>query len=268
MTPERQEHLNEVAIACTFDDNLRGSGNSHLIWSGLSIFIGIIQIKANNLWGLINLGFGLGLLGSGLYLRRARDPKVIKISAVALAGLAVWNLGGIALMAMGITRVFFGFHVLVAGIMQAIGAYSTWQSYEAYVLVHEKLQDSDAHSVREALRELQNTNPKKSAEIVEMRYEKFSEATVVIRLRTFEDGIITAYFKEALGRLKEPRAAFWNRQDIRVDNVEGKMLSSKKKVTLHVGPEELKKVEISSEMLERLETTLSGMRLASSSVSG
>ena len=95
--PQRVEQLSVAAAFCLFDNRLRASGNSSIVWGMLNLLVGGAIVAANDRWGLVSLLFGVGLIGAGIYERRVRDPKVIILSAATLAGLALWDFALIGL---------------------------------------------------------------------------------------------------------------------------------------------------------------------------
>jgi hypothetical protein len=157
--PQRVEQLTMAGSFCLFDQKLRSSGNSSIIWGLLNLLIGSALIAANDVWGAVSLFLGLGLVAAGVYERKVRDPKVIIISATTLAVLAIWNFALIGLAAMGKVHLLIGGRTLFWAIAQAWGAFATWKTYSTYKMLQEKSNPLLVQQVRGYIEEVNKAKP-------------------------------------------------------------------------------------------------------------
>src|SRR5579859_3445721 len=155
--PARLERMRFAASYCLFDNQLRSSGTSSIVWGVLNAIVGGLILAANDSWGAVSLLLGIGLIAAGIYEKKVRDPKVIVISAATLAALALWNFALIALAAMGQVQLALGGRTLYWAIAQAWGAYATWKTYSTYKMLHEKCDPLTVEQVRGYVEELRKT---------------------------------------------------------------------------------------------------------------
>lgn len=125
----RIEKLNVAAALHQFDKSLNRSAWESLGWGAFSALIGWAQLARNARFGWVNLIFGGLLMVVGLYEKRVREARVIKVSAATLAFLGLWNLTGFIMAIMEQSRVVG--HAWVAA-LQLFGAWTTYKSYSQY----------------------------------------------------------------------------------------------------------------------------------------
>jgi len=262
---QRIQRLTTAAAFCLFDTKLTSSGNSSLIWGALNLLIGGLLIAANDLWGAVSLLLGFGLVVSGLYEKKVRDPKVVIVSAATLAALALWNFTLIGLSAMGKTRLVFGGRTLFWAIVQAIGAYSTWKTYAIYKALREQVDDSTVQEVRSYIDELSKAKPAQTLDLVEFDANAgFKEGTKRYRLKPVEDMYVIARYKSQVGSTKLEEVTFVPRNEVTITAEGEKFMSKKIKATVRVGPTLVSKVSITPEMAARIDPTLQAMSLGAS----
>jgi len=250
--PQRLEQLNVAGAFCLFDNKLRSSGKGSIIWGALNLLIGGVLVARNEDLGFVTVVLGLALIIAGIYERRVRDPKVIIVSAVTLAVLAIWNFTLIGLAAMGRVELALGGRTLFWAIAQTFGAYATWKTYSTYKMLLEKADPLTLQQVREYIEEL---NRAKAEHLDLIQFEVnagFTEGTKRYRLKPMENLYLVARYKSQLGSLKLEDVSFAPRSDVTVI-VEGeKWMSKKMKATVQLGSQKLDKVSITPDMVSRI----------------
>lgn len=250
--PQRLEQLNVAGAFCLFDNKLRSSGKGSIIWGALNLLIGGVLVARNEDLGFVSVVLGLALIIAGIYERRVRDPKVIIVSAVTLAVLAIWNFTLIGLAAMGRVELALGGRTLFWAIAQTFGAYATWKTYSTYKMLLEKADPLTLQQVREYIEEL---NRAKAERLDLIQFEVnagFTEGTKRYRLKPMENLYLVARYKSQLGSLKLEDVSFAPRSDVTVI-VEGeKWMSKKMKATVQLGSQKLDKVSITPDMVSRI----------------
>ena len=250
--PQRLEQLNVAGAFCLFDNKLRSSGKGSIIWGALNLLIGGVLVARNEDLGFVSVVLGLALIIAGIYERRVRDPKVIIVSAVTLAVLAIWNFTLIGLAAMGRVELALGGRTLFWAIAQTFGAYATWKTYSTYKMLLEKADPLTLQQVREYIEEL---NRAKAEHLDLIQFEVnagFAEGTKRYRLKPMENLYLVARYKSQLGSLKLEDVSFAPRSDVTVI-VEGeKWMSKKMKATVQLGSQKLDKVSIIPDMVSRI----------------
>ena len=250
--PQRLEQLNVAGAFCLFDNKLRSSGKGSIIWGALNLLIGGVLVARNEDLGFVSVVLGLALIIAGIYERRVRDPKVIIVSAVTLAVLAIWNFTLIGLAAMGRVELALGGRTLFWAIAQTFGAYATWKTYSTYKMLLEKADPLTLQQVREYIEEL---NRAKAEHLDLIQFEVnagFTEGTKRYRLKPMENLYLVARYRSQLGSLKLEEVSFVPRSDVTVI-VEGeKWMSKKMKATVQLGSQKLDKVSITPDMVSRI----------------
>ena len=210
-------------------------------------------MAAHNKWGAVSLILGLALIAAGVYQRKVRDPKVITISAITLAALALWNFALIALAAMGKVHLALGGRTLFWAIAQGWGAYATWATYSNYKMLLEKSDPLTVQQVREHLDELNKAKPAQSMDLIQFDVNSgFVAGVKRYRLKLVEDFYLVARYKSQFGSLKLEEVGFVPRSEVTLD-LEGQKWTSKKiKATVQLGPLKLDKVTITPEMASRI----------------
>jgi hypothetical protein len=262
--PERVKRLGLAGSFCLFDNKLRSSGNSSIVWGLLNLFIGIAVVTADGKWGLVSLLLGAALVAAGVYERTVRDPKVIIISAATLALLALWNFALIGLAALGKVEVALGGRTLFWAIAQAWGALATWKTYSTYKMLREKSDPLTVQQVRGYIDELKKVKPGQSVDLVEFDVNAgFVEGTKRYRLKPIEDLYLAARYKSQLGSLQLEEISFVPRNEVTLTPEGGKWMSKKIKAIVQLGPLKLEKVSITPDMAERINPAARVMALAS-----
>ena len=252
--PRRVEQLNLAASFSLFDKKLRSSGNASLAWGIVNLLIGVGFVAAHNYWGLVSLLFGLGLIVAGSYERQVRAPKVIIVSAVSLAGLAIWDFVLIGLSALGKVQLAGAGRTLFWAIAQAWGAYATWKTYSEYKMLHEKSDPATVEQVRGYVDELKKTKPEQCLDTIEFEVNMgFLQTTRRYRLKLVEDLYLVARYKAELRRLQLEDVTFIPRKDVTLTPVWQKRLSKKMKASVQLGALKLERVSITPEMAERID---------------
>jgi hypothetical protein len=262
--PQRVERLSVAGAFCLFDRRLRSSGNSSIVWGVLNLLIGGAIVAANDKWGAVSVLLGLGLIVTGIYERKVRDPKVIIISAATLAGLALWNFTLIGLAAMGKAELTIGGKTLYWAIAQAWGAYATWKTYSTYKTLREKSDPLTVEQVREHIDELKRVKPEQSLDLVEFEANAgFVQGTQRFRLKPIEDLYMAVRYKSQLGSLQLEDVFFVPRNEVTLTPEGEKWMSKKIKASVQLGPLKLDKVSITPDMATRLNPAARAISLSS-----
>jgi len=255
---ERLAKLNVATMLCMFEKGQQSSAKSSLWWGAICIGIGLLVLRAGSEVGAaVNLGFGVLLIATGLYQMKVRLPRAVQVSAVTLAVLAFWNLGTLALFAIS-KGAYGGGHGLFAGLAQAFGAFSTWQSH----LVYKNLQEqADPSYVVEVQPYLESLEALASGDMLEFKRVRHLETEQIWRVR-FIDDLALLGRRDAANVTKKPKLqeAVWvRRSDLRVEQTGETWIGHDVKVVVHLGPTVLiDKVVMNPGVFERL----SGMRAA------
>ncbi|MBI2682231.1 MAG: hypothetical protein HYX26_03290 [Acidobacteriales bacterium] len=252
-TDERRlEELQVATLLCTFDRNLRASGKGSMIWGAITIAIGLAVLLVS-WWGLVNLLLGSALFAEGIYERTARNPMVIRISAITLGVLALWNIGGIALAWLTATRALG--HALWLGIAQAIGAYNTWQTFSVYVALRNEAKPAIVEEARRHMDDMVEGDASLHSDIVEFQTKKTFGEEKIFRIKIFSDLLLIGQFESFFDRKRRLESAFWiPRGELQFVPTGEEWMGKKQKGVLHVGAEKIENVRIKPEMVERLQT--------------
>jgi hypothetical protein len=262
--PQRLERLTLAGSFCLFDKKLGSSGNSSIVWGLLNLLIGGVVVAANDSWGAVSLLLGLALVAAGVYEKQVRDPKVIIISAVTLAGLALWNFALIGLAAMGKVEPALGGRTLFWAIAQAWGAYATWKTYSTYKILREKSDPLTVQQVRGYIDELKKAKPEQSLDLIEFEVNAgFVQGTKRYRLKPIEDLYLAARYKAQLGSLQLEEVNFVPRGEVTLTPGGEKWMSKKIKASVQLGPLKLEKVSITPDMATRINPSARVLSLGS-----
>jgi hypothetical protein len=251
--PQRIKRLEVASAFCLFDKKLRSSGNGSIVWGVLNLAIGGALLTANDRWGAVSVVLGLALVTAGIYERTVRDPKVIILSALTLAVLALWNFALIGLAAMGKVALTLGGRTFFWALAQAWGAVATWKTYSVYKALREEADPMTVQQVRGYIDELKKAKPEQSVDLIEFDANAgFGQATKRYRLKIVEDLYLTARYKAQLGSLQLEEVNFVPRSEVSL-TVEGeKWMSKKIRASVQLGPSRLEKVSMTPEMAERI----------------
>jgi len=251
--PQRAERLAFAGSFCLFDKRLRSSGTSSIVWGLINLLIGGAVIAQNNNWGAVSLVLGLALIAAGIYERRVREPKVIIISAVTLAVLALWNFMLIALAVMGKMQLVLGGRTLFWAIVQAGAAYLTWKTYSTYKMLLEKSDPLTVQHVRGCIDELKKARPEQSVDLVQFDVNTgFLQSTKRYRLKPIEDLYLVARYRTQFGSLKLEEVNFVQRNEVALTLEGEKWMSKKIKASVQLGPLKLDNVSITPDMALRI----------------
>jgi hypothetical protein len=251
--PQRLEQLTLASSFCLFDKKLLSSGKQSIIWGALNLALGASVMAAHNSWGAVSVILGLALIAAGVYERKVRDPKVITISAITLAALALWNFALIALAAMGKVHLALGGRTLYWAIAQGWGAYATWSTYSNYKMLLEKSDPLTVQQVREHLDELNKAKAAQSLDLIQFDVSSgFIAGTKRYRLKPVEDFYLVARYKSQFGSLSLEEVGFVPRTAVTLALEGEKWMSKKIKATVQLGPLKLDKVIITPEMASRI----------------
>jgi hypothetical protein len=245
----RLDKLNVAAALHGFDKALNRSAWGSLGWGMFSALIGAILLYSTSHFGWVNIVIGLLLVVEGIYEKRVREPKVIKISAATLGLLGLWNLGGFILAVMASSRVVG--HPWV-GVLQLIGAWNTYKGYATYAALL-SASDPGTNAEFEALfAQVTTVDPSSAPDVVEFTSAKFGSNDVRWRVRLV-DGLMFFLGNEVVfGRKKsQPTCFFIPRQQVRLEIMGEKMFGSKQKAVVTAGGLQLK-ATIAPEMAQKL----------------
>lgn len=245
--------LNRAAEFVTFDRNLTASGRSSIFWGAINLIFAAVLLAAGNMFGLVDAALGTLLVVSGIYEMRVRDPRVVKISALTLGLLALWNFAGLALAVATHSKIVFGFHSIWWGIAQGAGAVNTWKAYSQYESLRRDLDEYLCTRLRESAEHLR-TSPKQTVDVVEFTVaSSFAQPEKYIRLMPFEDAVLVGEFTSTFNRLKPIGFGCTSADSIEAERTGDKWMSKKVKVKIRLGERTIEKAEIDPEMLSRLE---------------
>lgn len=250
---DRIKRLETAGQFCLFDQKLRSSGNSSIIWGILNLMIGAIGLAAHNSWAIVIVVLGIALVVAGGYERTVRDPRVIIISAGTLAGLAVWNVTLIALAAAGRVNLALGGRTVYWAIAQAIGAYATWKTYSTYKVLKAESDPSTVEHVRGYIDESNKARPSERLDLIEFEVNAgFVQGTKRYRLTPVEDLYMAARYKSQFGSLTLEEVAFVPRNSVTLSSQGEKWMSKKIKASVQIGPLKLDNVTIQPDMARRV----------------
>ena len=252
MDQQRLERMNLSLAVCLFDSSLKSSGKSGIIWGAINLLIGGVQISSGNGYGYVVCGLGLFLVVTGMYEMKVREAWVVKLSAITLGILAIWNVGGVALAMFSDIRLVLGGKALIWGIFQAIGAYNTWQTYAVYKTLLEHSDAMTLEEVKRILKEAEKIKPKENSEIIVFQVSPTLGDKHIWRLVPVEDVLLSLQYKKELRESLES-AAFLEPDQIKIDTQGEKFLSKNLKAKLTIAETVIEDVTIEPEMLARME---------------
>jgi hypothetical protein len=251
--PQRLEQLTLAASFCLFDKNLRSSGKGSIVWGLLNLLIGLVLVAANDYWGAFSAVLGLALIITGIYQIRVRDPKVIILSAVTLAALAIWNFAIVALAAMGKAHLASDGRILFWAVAQAYGAYATWKAYSNYKMLKEKSDPVTVQEIHGYIDELRKVKPEQAVDLIEFDANAgFVKGTRRYRLKPVQNLYLMACYKAQLGSLHLEELAFLPRNEVTLTPQSDKWMGKKIKASVQLGALRLEKVSITPEMALRI----------------
>lgn len=251
--PRHLEQLSLASSYCLFDNRLRSTGKSSIIWGVLNLIIGASFIARHSKLGAVSLLLGVALIVTGLYQRKVRDPHVVLISAAMLGSLAVWNFAIIALAAMGKAHLAMGGKTLYWAIAQAWGSYSTWATYSTYKTLRQKSHPLIVEQVRGYIDELNKAKPEQTVDLIQFDVNPgFLQSTKRYRLKPFEDLYLAARFRTQFSSLQLEEVSFVPRSAVTIAPEGEKWMSKKMKATVQLGPLTLEKVVITPDMASRI----------------
>lgn len=250
----RIEKLNVAAALHQFDKSLNRSAWESLGWGAFSALIGWVQLARNARFGWVNLIFGVLLMVVGLYEKRVREARVIKVSAATLAFLGLWNLAGFVMAIMALGRVVG--HPWVAA-LQLLGAWTTYKSYATYAGLLAASDPATNQEFELMLQQLNAADPATAPDVVEFTAKKFGKNDMLWRTRRMDDFMLFVGNERVLGRKKSLSQCFFvARQQVRVEILGEKMFGRNQKARITAGDQQWN-VTIAPEMAQKL-TMLAG----------
>ncbi len=259
---DRLKQLSTASAFCLFDRRLRSSGNGSIIWGVLNLALGGLSVASGHLLGVVSVFLGIALIVAGVYERKVRDPKVIVLSTITLAILALWNFALIGLAAMGSVHLALGAKTLYWAIAQAFGAYATWKTYAAYKILRTESDPLAVQQVHGYIDELKKAKPGQSMDLIEFDMSgEFLQATKRYRLKPVEDLYLAARYKVELGSMSLEEVIFVPRNEVALIPEGEKWMSKKIKASIQLGALKLEKVTITPEMAARINPTVGVMAL-------
>lgn len=245
----RIEKLNVAAALHQFDKSLNRSAWESLGWGAFSALIGWAQLARNARFGWVNLVFGALLMVVGLYEKRIREARVIKVSAATLGFLGLWNLAGFIMAMMSQSRVVG--HPWVAA-LQLFGAWTTYKSYATYAALVANSDPATNAEFELMMQQLNAADPATAPDVVEFTAKKFGKNDVRWRARRMDDFMLFAGNERVFGRKKSLTQCFLAaRQQIRVEIVGEKMFGRNQKATVTTGDQHWN-ATIAPEMAQKL----------------
>lgn len=248
VSQQRLEQLQLATMYCNFDRWFKSTATSSFWWGGINLLIGIVFSFASP-WGLLTLAFGIVLVAEGFYIRVRREPGVIKVAAITLALCGLWNLSSLAIAYVTHSKAVAGGHSLLWGIASLFGSYGTWNSYNLY----KAIRDSVDHDLVESIRPMLNGLSKQSPEFCEFAVKPTLGDEELWRVKFQDDVGLFGKLKYVAFSKYQLDETFWlRRDDVRVEALGEKWLSSKVKARVHLGEKE-KKAEMTAADLQRLQ---------------
>lgn len=167
----RLEKLNVAAGLYGFDRALTRSARGSIGWGLFSLVVSAL-VFARGGFGWVNLIFGGLLVVEGTYEMRAREARVIKVAAATLGVLAVWNLGSIAVAYYLHTRVVAS---VWAGILQTLGAWTTYRSYAFYAKLLRQSDPATNEELAMLLQHAKTANPALDPNLIEFKVKNLTD---------------------------------------------------------------------------------------------
>jgi hypothetical protein len=242
-----QTHLERLKLSATYLSLQRGlkrSGWGSVGWGIFTLALGVIS-RSHTLLDSIWIAIGFFMLLEGMWVLRAAnlDPRVIQLEAAALAILGLWNTVGLYFEIQAGMKPLFGGRIIVVGIVQLIGAYTTFKSYPTYKNIYAHLDRACLHELEMKMGDMGKRKPQVSADLVEFKGDdkkckaKFLPDAVII----LKDG---------------KQIVICERAEVIVNNTGTKMLSKQTKVELTMDGEK-SKTQMGPECLARWQSWLS-----------
>lgn len=245
----RLDKLNVAAALHGFDKALNRSAWGSIGWGAFSALIGAFLVYSTNPFGWVNVVVGLLLIGVGLYEKRVREPRVIKVSAATLGLLGLWNLANFIMAAMASSGVVG--HPWI-GVLQLLGAWNTYKSYSTYAALLAASDPGTNAEFKALLAQLNTADPASAPDVAEFTASQFGKNDVRWRVRSC-DGLMLFLGNEVMfGRKKSQSTCFFvPRQQVKLEILGEKMFGSKQKVVVTAGDAQLK-ATIAPDMAQKL----------------
>jgi len=248
----RLEKLNVAAGLHGFDRALIRSARGSIGWGLFSLVVSAL-VFARGGFGWVNLIFGGLLVVEGIYEMRAREARVIKVAAATLGVLAVWNLCSIAVAYYLHTRLVAS---VWAGILQALGAWTTYRSHAFYA---ELLRQSDPATNEELAMLLQHAktaDPALDPSVVEFKVKNLTDPLQIWKIIRIDGQLLLfVQSEEILNVVKYAIQCFVVKKDqMRLEIVGEKMFGQDQKAVIHLNETAIKNVVVSQTMSSKLQT--------------
>ena len=265
ITEARVERLNDLNVATTalfLERGMRTSAWGSFFWGSLAVLSGFLTFTQSPWIGAANYAFGVLLIAEGFYEWRNRTPMAVKVAALTLAALAVWNTFWF-ILSVKYNRAMGGLmaHPFVT-IMQGINAWNAWRSYSVFEHAYQNVKSECLLHVRESIEALRNVKTETALDTVDFEMPETLAETMRWVVR-FSPGLALFVGSKKRSFLKTGYAeqVFWCfPEEIEIEQLGEQWAGKKMKVNVRVGAVEFNKALFSQEMLLRLE----GMRLSSS----
>jgi hypothetical protein len=253
-----QTHLERLKLSAMYlslQKELKRSGWGSIGWGAFTLLVGLLS-GLHTLLDSVWLTLGIFLLLEGAWVLRVGnlDPRVLHLEAAALLLLGLWNTVGLYFEIQSGMKPIFGARIIIVGIFQLIGAYTTYRSFPAYKNVYEHLDRACLHELELKMGDMWKRKPQIGIELVEFKADdkkckaRFLPDIAVLLMRDFKQVVVA------------------ERCEIAVESGGNKMLSKLLKVQLTIEGETLK-AEMSSECYQRWRDWCSEGNNSKSSVS-
>ena len=250
---ERFERLNVAAALRGFDQALVRDAKVTIGWGLFAMIIGAIFL-ATGRFGWINLIFGLALVTQGIYEMKVREPRVIIVAAATLGLLAIWNMASLVAAAFLHTRL--GGHP-IAGILQAVGAWTTYGSYSLYAALLAKSDPGTKQELVALMEHIKTVDPCLAHDVAQFEVRNFIDPLQVWRIKSFDGLLLFVKSEEVLGVTKFATECFLaQKQNVRLEIIGEKMFGERQKAVIYAGAHELKNVVITPGMAQKLQSFL------------
>ena len=248
----RLEKLNVAAGLHGFDRALTRSARGSIGWGVFSLAVAAF-VFARGGFGWINLIFGGLLVAEGIYEMRAREARVIKVAAATLGALAVWNLGSIAVAYYLHTRAVAS---VWAGILQALGAWTTYRSYTIYAELLRQSDPSTNEELAMLLQHAKSADPALDPNLAEFKVKNLTDPLQIWKVIRIDGRLLLfVQSEEILNIVKFAITCFVvEKEQMRLEIVGEKMFGQDQKAVIHLSEGEIKNVMISPAMATKLQT--------------
>lgn len=254
---KKLEKLQAATSLVAFENTLRGASNTVAYYGAFFVLFGVIftvRLGLASSWGAFAIG--VALLCESFYIRRTRSPRALWVSGMSFAIFAAWFLGSF-LIGLARRDPTLG-KGIIAGAFLAIGAWNILRSYSAYKALLETSDPVVNHYVRDTLEQMRTASLSEHPQIIEFKKRGIGEKGTW-RLQPDGDLLLICRFADKTfgfgGRAQQ--AVYISRQNVQIQREGDRWLGKNINATLYIGSA-ANKVQLKPEMLERLESLLTG----------